>query len=482
MRAAYKDKGRSRYSKSESFSTEQLQASFLEYQEEAALFIFRLRSLKQGQFLSILTQAARHHAAQISFFRRGLKHLEALEPYVKAVAEKQHIDYHFNGLDDDSDFDDYSSYQDNHSDGSELSFDYGINDRDKDLPSSTSPMDLDQPQPTSSPRPMKEPDQENAEEIKATFIAPHVKPDIVTQSAPIIAENVPDPSMRFRKMNLSKRIVHSYKLPTPADEMNPASVVTNTSPHSNLPASKSYVTGNLWHSSPLVKDFKPSSIYSRPVKMPPNNEGISAPLVYSYSISDFKKMKRETRETFSGPIPSKTGSSNPLFSATDHRQSMNYPSHVLSTKSHGPGWQSSLPPKVTPRVTSLPVTTPKISELHELPRPPANVASIRPGLVGYSGPLVSRRQMPNAPTRVSPPSHKASPLPRPPAAMTRSYSIPSNSQRTPIITVNKLLESRHSRESSEVSSSPLTPISLADVSRRPTAEITVDNERTKESL
>jgi len=66
MRAAYKDKGRSRHSKSESFSTEQLQASFLEYQEEAALFIFRLRSLKQGQFLSILTQAARHHAAQVT--------------------------------------------------------------------------------------------------------------------------------------------------------------------------------------------------------------------------------------------------------------------------------------------------------------------------------------------------------------------------------------------------------------------------------
>jgi hypothetical protein len=159
MRAAYKDKGRSRHSKSESFSTEQLQASFLEYQEEAALFIFRLKSLKQGQFLSILTQAARHHAAQISFFRRGLKHLEALEPYVKAVAEKQHIDYHFSGLDDDSDIDDYSSYQDNHSDGSELSFDYEINDRDKDLPSSTSPMDLDQAQPTSSPRPMKEQEQ-----------------------------------------------------------------------------------------------------------------------------------------------------------------------------------------------------------------------------------------------------------------------------------------------------------------------------------
>ncbi|CAN6241960.1 unnamed protein product [Urochloa humidicola] len=480
MRAAYKDKGRSRHSKSESFSTEQLQTSFLEYQEEAALFIFRLKSLKQGQFLSILTQAARHHAAQISFFRRGLKHLEALEPYVKAVAEKQHIDYHFSGLDDDSDVDDYSSYQDNHSDGSELSFDYEINDRNKDLPSSRSPMDLDQAQPTSSPRPLKEHEQENAEEIKVTPVVHHVKPEIITQSAPIFAENVPDPSMRFRKMNLSTRTIHSYKLPTPANEKNPTSVVTNTSPHSDPPASKFHRVGNLWHSSPLVKDFKPSSMYSGPVKMPSNNEGISAPLVYSYATSDSnKKMKREA---FSGPIPSKTGSNNPFFSATDRRQSMNYPSRVLSTKSHGPGWKSSLPPKVTPRVTSLPTTTPKISELHELPRPPANVGTIHPGLVGYSGPLVSRRQVPNAPTRLSPPSHTASPLPRPPAAMTRSYSIPSNSQRTPIITVNKLLESRHSRESSEVSSPPLTPLSLADVSRRSTTETTVDNKRTKESL
>jgi len=67
MRAAYGEKGgRSRHPKNESFSSEQLQTSFLEYQEEAALFIFRLKSLKQGQFLSILTQAARHHAAQVA--------------------------------------------------------------------------------------------------------------------------------------------------------------------------------------------------------------------------------------------------------------------------------------------------------------------------------------------------------------------------------------------------------------------------------
>ncbi|KQJ82388.1 hypothetical protein BRADI_5g08690v3 [Brachypodium distachyon] len=476
VRAAYREKGRSKHSKIETFSTEQLQASFLEYQEDAALFIFRLKSLKQGQFLSILTQAARHHAAQLSFFRRGLKYLEALEPHVKAVAEKQHIDYHFSGLDDDTDNDDYSSYQDNHSDGSELSFDYGIN-----FPASRSSMDLDQSNVASSPKHLKEHEQENAEQMKADFVAPRVKPEFGTQSAPIFAENMLDPSVRFQKMNSptflsplhSSRTNYSYKLPTPADDKN-TSAETNRSPHSDKPESKSSMAANLWHSSPLVKGFKPSSLYSGPVKMPSSTEGTSSPLVYSYSTSDSKKMKRES---FSGPIPSKAGLSKPLFSAAGQRASMNYP-RVMSAKSHEPGWQSSVAPKV-PRITSLPTTSPRISELHELPRPPS-VGTARPGLVGYSGPLVSRRQIPNVPTRASPPSHTASPLPRPPAAMTRSYSIPSNSQRTPIITVNKLLEARHSRESSEVSSPPLTPISLADVSRK-SPVTTIDKRRIKET-
>lgn len=321
--------------------------------------------------------------------------------------------------------------------------------------------------------------QENAEEIKVTSAVPHIKPEIGTQSAPIFAENVSDPSMRFRKMNLLNRTVHSYKLPTPADDKNPASVVVNTSPHSDQSESKSHVAVNLWHSSPLGKDFMPNSMHSGPIKMPSSNEGISAPLVYSYSTTDFKKMKREA---FSGPIPSKVGLSKPLFSATDRKPSWKRPPYVLPTRPHAPGWQSSVPPKVTSRVTSLPTTTPRISELHELPRPPANIGTMRPGLVGYSGPLVSRRPMPNVSTRVSPPSHTASPLPRPPSAMTRSYSIPSNSQWTPIITVNKLLEARHSRESSEISSPPVTPISLADVSRRSTKETAVDKKGIKGKL
>jgi hypothetical protein len=65
MRVSYTEKGRSTHSKIESYSSEQLKSALTEYQEDAALFIFRLKSLRQGQFHSLLTQAARHHAAQV---------------------------------------------------------------------------------------------------------------------------------------------------------------------------------------------------------------------------------------------------------------------------------------------------------------------------------------------------------------------------------------------------------------------------------
>ncbi|KAK3154199.1 hypothetical protein QOZ80_2BG0187540 [Eleusine coracana subsp. coracana] len=178
MRASYTEKGKSRHSKVESYSSEQLQNSLTEYQEDAALFIFRLKSLRQGQFHSLLTQAARHHAAQLSFFRRGLKCLEALEPHVKAIAERQHIDYQFNGLEDDeSDNDD--SDQDNCSDDEELSFDYEINDRDQDFLASRGSVDLDGKNMATSPQALKDSKEEEVKQIKGD-VPPQLKPDIAS--------------------------------------------------------------------------------------------------------------------------------------------------------------------------------------------------------------------------------------------------------------------------------------------------------------
>lgn len=67
--AQQREKGKSKSGKGESFTLQQqLQAANDEYEEEARLCVFRLKSLKQGQYRSLLTQAARHHAAQVILF------------------------------------------------------------------------------------------------------------------------------------------------------------------------------------------------------------------------------------------------------------------------------------------------------------------------------------------------------------------------------------------------------------------------------
>lgn len=65
----------------------------------------------------------------MNFFRKGLKSLEAVDPHVRMIAERQHIDYQFSGLEDDG------GENDNNDDGNdfdvieggELSFDYRAN-------------------------------------------------------------------------------------------------------------------------------------------------------------------------------------------------------------------------------------------------------------------------------------------------------------------------------------------------------------------
>lgn len=86
MIAQQKEKGKSKSGKGESFTLQQLQAAHAEYEDEAKLCAFRLKSLKQGQSRSLLTQAARHHAAQV-FLNYDLSHsnlLSFLQPSLDA--------------------------------------------------------------------------------------------------------------------------------------------------------------------------------------------------------------------------------------------------------------------------------------------------------------------------------------------------------------------------------------------------------------
>ncbi|KAJ0638079.1 hypothetical protein HanOQP8_Chr17g0681221 [Helianthus annuus] len=152
-----------------------------------------------------------------------------------------------------------------------------------------------------------------------------------------------DPSQKFRQS--SARKLNTYVLPTPLDK-NPSF----TTPSSPQPASTS--NANMWHSSPLeFKKYEEKAKFplssSKPTQLP-------SPLRHPFSDNKVK------RYAFSGPIPS-----NSLLNSGK-------------------------------LVSGIRVSSPRISELHELPRPPAS--SSKGG--GFSAPLVSFKDS----NKSSPPS------------------------------------------------------------------------------
>ncbi|GFQ00802.1 uncharacterized protein at2g33490 [Phtheirospermum japonicum] len=369
MVGQFREKGKSRHGKGETFTSDQLQAVREEYDEAARLCVFRVASLKQGQSRSLLTQAARHHAAQLNFFRRGLQSLEAVEPHIRNVAEKQHIDYELSELNDGEEGGD-----------GEKSFE---TNEDGELSSS--------------------------------------------HSAPLYAEKF-DYAERIREMRTSVQKFNRHVLPTPDDAKG--SILTSSIPPPSSGSSK-----NQWHSSPLDIDKQKKPVdeenistnkkHFLPLPRPLTEVGPTAAFD-TQSVSDGQKIKRQA---FSGPLVGKSSSSNKPPS--------------LNTSHNAP------PPPL--------VSSPKISELHELPRPPD---SFGPKYVRYGGglehsaPLVGRHREVLA--------REGSRLPLPQLTVSRSFSIPSSSERTRAFHSGKLLESSHVlKKAEEAPSPPLTPISLS---------------------
>lgn len=487
MLAAQREKGRSRNAKGESFSSQQLQAAQEEYDEEATLFVFRLKSLKQGQSRSLLTQAARHHAAQLGFFIKGLRALEAVDPHVQLVTERQHIDYQFSGLEDDDgeEGDDDDGYDAN--DDGELSFDYGQNDRGQDVSTSRNSMELDQVDHAFAPASSMDSSM-NVDKIQAEMPAFGRILGSGSQSAPLFPDKKLDPAEKIRDVRpLPTRKFHTYVLPTPIDAKNTILAGSNNPVTGTRHASASSSV-NLWHSSPLepkrlVKDsrddqsadpihtFKEQSVLkesnSASIRLPPPlAEGIS--LQHRDTFSDTKKIKRYA---FSGPLTSKALSNKPGLSASGPISSVEHPQLLSSMLPRIPVCQPSASPKVSPPASPPRMLSPRISELHELPRPPLSLARpTRPyGLVGHSAPLVSRSQESSTTNKMPlTTSHAASPLPTPPGLVARSFSIPSSSQRAIALSVTKL-ESQNPDTGVGAASPPLTPISLTSIHPTSTA-------------
>ncbi|VVB01988.1 unnamed protein product [Arabis nemorensis] len=453
MRTRQREKGKSKGGKGETFSTQQLQEAQEEYDNETTLFVFRLKSLKQGQTRSLLTQAARHHAAQLCFFKKALNSLEEVEPHVQMVTESQHIDYHFSGLeDDDEEIENNEEDSSEVHDDGELSFEYRVNEKDQDADSSTdSSSQFGQSDITFPLVPLPDIAQENEEGNyrKSHSFRRDFRPG--SQSAPLFPENHTTPtSEKLLRMRSSlTRKFNTYVLPTPVGTTrSPTSITSpgNKNIASSHPAKA--ITRKIWYSSPLETPG-PAKVSSRSIValkgqvLRESNKNTSSrlppPLADGLLYSRLGTLKRRS---FSGPLTSKPLPNKPLSST---------PRLYSGPISRNP---VSKLPKVSSSPTASPtfVSTPKISELHELPRPPPSSSIQSSRAFGYSAPLVSKSQLLSKPLI----SNSASPLPIPPA-ITRSFSIPTSNLRAAELDMSKTSLGTQKLGSA---SPPLTPMSL----------------------
>ncbi|KAK3412969.1 hypothetical protein EUGRSUZ_I01619 [Eucalyptus grandis] len=458
MMTQQREKGKSKSGKVDNLSLQQIQRAQDEFEEEATLCVFRLKSLKQGQSRSLLTQAARHHAAQLNFFRKGVKSLEAVEPHVRMVTEEQHIDYQFSGLEDDGEDgeDDGADVYEAKLDG-ESSFDYRQDTRGLSMVSQLkNSMEVDDVNLSYTQSSTQEGAEVNIEKSQGDVRIREYK--MGSHSAPLFPEKKFDPVEKARHVQqLSSPKSNSYVLPTPVDVKTPPLRTSNSATRSR-PAGVSGQNPNLWHSSPLEigkQDLK-SVPEVRESTNGHNGFGQLPPPLMEGLVYNTEKVKRQA---FSGPLtpmPKKhvLNASGPIFLSHEAQLVSGIPPRAAQPSS----------PKASPTASPPLVSSPRISELHELPRPPVNFA-MKPvkssGFIGHSAPLVPRNPEGSANSRI--PS-AASPLPPPPLNMPRSFSIPSSSQRAMGINVAKTAESQQLLEKvEEVSSPPLTPISLMDI-------------------
>ncbi|CAK9144368.1 unnamed protein product [Ilex paraguariensis] len=502
MITRHREKGRLRSSKGERFSSHQLEQAHEAYDEEATFFVFRMKSLKRGQSHSLLTQAARHHASQLCFFRKALKSLEAIEPHVKSVTEQQHIDYHFTGLEDD-DKDGSNSYDDDYDDeddededdtdsgdeecdDGELSFGYGQKDQGQDLSISRNSMELEHVDLTFPHVASIDAAKENLVGTPGgNYFDPQRELKESSKSAPLFAEKKFDPAEKPRQLwPYSSRKFHTYVLPTPVETKSPVSVKSDAQILQTKQRQTSGRMQNLWHSTPLEQKkyqqilgneklsgpiilntesvLKESNNNTKPCRLPPPlTDRVSSVHLDIHAAS---VTKNPNRQAFSGPLTGKSWANKPILSASGPIASTGHSQPLSGSLLRTPLPRPSSTQKLSSSASPTFVSSPKISELHELPRPPAHLASNRPSYqIHHSAPLVSKFPELSATKKVVV-FTAASTLPVPCHTIPRSYSIPSRDDREMPLNASKPLDAAHnSKLAEEIASPPLTPISLSDI-------------------
>ncbi|GJY52641.1 arfaptin homology domain/BAR domain protein [Tanacetum coccineum] len=365
----------------------------------------------------------------MDFFRKGFKALEAIDPVIRLVAEKHRIDYQLSALDSGNagESEAINSYE--RLDDGELSFDYRPKKQGVDNVSTSSYlMEVDRPDVPHLQVPTLE-DREIINQYKhqgEQFISRQKSQNRVSSySAPLFPDKVD--SSEKPKETQPQRKYYSYVLPSPIDTKSPISKTpTSVSPTPNNPFSKNERDfGNDASTSKARSTIKDGNSMDSSTQLPTPRDG--------HSGFDSKLAKRQA---YSGPLqPTKTFSGK-----------------IASTS--GPISSTELPQirsNVTRSVSPPPLSSPKISELHELPRPPPKPAVLVSSGSGTGG-YLSSLSFKNPEISVSNKSPTASPLPPPPLAVSRSFSLHSSNN-----------PSGRGGRVEEVSSPPLTPILLSSM-------------------
>lgn len=244
-------------------------------------------------------------------------------------------------------------------------------------------------------------------------------------SAPLFPDKVD--SSEKPKETQPQRKYYSYVLPSPIDTKNPISKTpTSVSPTQNNPFSKNERDfGNDASTSRARSTTKDGNSMDSSTQLPTPRDG--------HSGFDSKLAKRQA---YSGPLqPTKTFSGK-IASTSGPISSTELP-HIRSN--------------ATRSVSPPPLSSPKISELHELPRPPPKPAVLVSSGNGTGG-YLSSLSFKNPEISVSNKNPTASPLPPPPLAVSRSFSLHSSNN-----------PSGRGGRVEEVSSPPLTPILLSSM-------------------
>ena len=196
----------------------------------------------------------------------------------------------------------------------------------------------------------------------------------VSKSVPLSAMSNTEPGEKFRQMRQSSvRRLNTYVLPTPLQK------------------------ANMWHSSPNLecKKYERNDKFSGPLVSNTLKKTKPTPLpspqiqIDTHSTFSDKNIKRHC---FSGPLAATAHSNNSFYSVSGPIGTTRHP-----LKFSGPLFGTSLSrPASTTKLSS----SPKISELHELPRPPPNIK--KPSQAGFSAPLLSSKDV--KVTNKSPPS------------------------------------------------------------------------------